>query len=92
MKMATSYNYNIVCVVVTLLMYGSAAAEELAYTITVDPNGVENFTTVQSAIDSIPILNQKWIRIFIQNGVYRYYYIVFFITNIVNFLLYINIR
>lgn len=74
MNMGKSYSYNIVCMVVTLWMFGSVAAVELAYTITVDSNGVGDFTTIQSAIDSIPDLNKSWIRIFIQNGIYRYHY------------------
>ncbi|CAN8270978.1 unnamed protein product [Cochlearia groenlandica] len=73
MNKATSYNYNIVSTVVMLIVYGLAAAatKQLAYTITVDLNGSGNFTTVQSAIDSVPSLNDKWIRIYIQNGIYR---------------------
>ncbi|CAA7044273.1 unnamed protein product [Microthlaspi erraticum] len=71
MKRVTSYSYNIVCMVVTLLVYGSAAVDQLAYTVTVDTNGGGNYTTVQSAIDSIPNLNQNWIRIFIKTGIYR---------------------
>lgn len=71
MKRETSYSYNIVCMAVTLLVYGSAAVDQLAYTIIVDTNGGGNYTKVQSAIDSIPNLNQNWIRIFIRNGIYR---------------------
>nr|AAB63828.1 putative pectinesterase [Arabidopsis thaliana] len=56
----------------TLFVYGySAAAEQIAYTITVDLNGGGNFTTVQSAIDSISPPNHNWIRVFTQNGIYR---------------------
>ncbi|VYS55805.1 unnamed protein product [Arabidopsis thaliana] len=59
-------------VVMTLFVYGySAAAEQIAYTITIDLNGGGNFTTVQSAIDSISLPNHNWIRVFIQNGIYR---------------------
>ena len=44
---------------------------KVAFTITVDISGHGNFTTIQSAIDSIPSGNTKWIRIQIFAGVYR---------------------
>ncbi|KAF3954253.1 hypothetical protein CMV_020382 [Castanea mollissima] len=44
---------------------------KVAFTITVDIAGHGNFTTIQSAIDSIPSGNAKWIRIQIFAGVYR---------------------
>ncbi|KAK4798727.1 hypothetical protein SAY86_031053 [Trapa natans] len=41
-------------------------------TIFVDPSGkMGNFTTVQSAIDSVPQGNSKWVCIYIQRGTYR---------------------
>ena len=46
---------------------------KVAFTITADIAGRHgNFTTIQSAIDSIPSGNTKWIRIQIFAGVYRF--------------------
>ncbi|ESQ39376.1 hypothetical protein EUTSA_v10001795mg [Eutrema salsugineum] len=67
--------------VILLLVYKSAAEEycyqqingissQIANTITVDLNGGGNYKTVQSAIDSIPLQNQNWIRILIKKGIY----------------------
>ncbi|CAI9762780.1 unnamed protein product [Fraxinus pennsylvanica] len=39
-------------------------------TIFVDPSGKGNFTSIQSAIDSVPSNNNKWICIYIKAGVY----------------------
>lgn len=78
------YYYYIVCLMVILLVYESAAEDysgqlanivtvdlnQLANTITVDLNGAGDYETVQSAIDSIPDLNQNWIRILIKSGTY----------------------
>ncbi|VVB03599.1 unnamed protein product [Arabis nemorensis] len=78
------YYYYIVCLMVILLVYESAAEDysgqlannvtvdlnQLANTITVDLNGAGDCETVQSAIDSIPDLNQDWIRILIKSGTY----------------------
>ncbi|KAK4558259.1 hypothetical protein RGQ29_007845 [Quercus rubra] len=44
---------------------------KVALTSTVDIAGKGNFTTIQSAVDSIPSGNTKWIRIQIFAGVYR---------------------
>ncbi|KFK37475.1 hypothetical protein AALP_AA4G261800 [Arabis alpina] len=69
---------------VMLLAYGSAAEDysgqsantitvnqnQVANTITVDLNGAGDYKTVQSAIDSIPLENQDWIRILIKTGTY----------------------
>ncbi|KAK9289185.1 hypothetical protein L1049_017659 [Liquidambar formosana] len=40
-------------------------------TITVDQSGRGNFSTIQSAIDSIPLDNRHWICIYVKTGVYR---------------------
>ena len=45
----------------------------VAETITVDQSGKGNFKSVQNAIDSIPSDNNKWIRILISPGTFRYY-------------------
>lgn len=44
---------------------------KVAYTVTVDKSGHGNFTTIQSAIDSIPVNNNKWTRIQISPGKYE---------------------
>lgn len=43
-------------------------------TILVDQSGRGNFTTIQSAIDSIPSNNQNWICVYITAGEYRYFF------------------
>ncbi|XP_059316055.1 probable pectinesterase 29 [Lycium ferocissimum] len=40
-------------------------------TVYVDPSGHGNFTTIQSAIDSVPQDNKNWICIYIKAGAYR---------------------
>ncbi|XP_030458867.1 probable pectinesterase 55 [Syzygium oleosum] len=41
-------------------------------TIFVDPSGrLGNFTTIQSAIDSVPSNNSNWVCIYIKKGIYR---------------------
>ncbi|XP_027362724.1 probable pectinesterase 55 [Abrus precatorius] len=40
-------------------------------TITVDPSGNGNFSTIQSAIDSVPSNNAYWITIYVKAGRYR---------------------
>ncbi|XP_043708952.1 probable pectinesterase 67 [Telopea speciosissima] len=40
-------------------------------TIKVDINGKDEFTSVQAAIDSVPVGNSQWIIIHIRKGVYR---------------------
>ncbi|KAB1202634.1 putative pectinesterase 55 [Morella rubra] len=49
----------------------SSGALRVAYTITVDKSGKGNFTTIQSAIDHVPVDNSRWIRVQISPGVYR---------------------
>ncbi|KAJ4973555.1 hypothetical protein NE237_006729 [Protea cynaroides] len=40
-------------------------------TITVDSYGYGDFSTIQSAIDSVPSNNKHWIRIYVKRGIYR---------------------
>ncbi|OVA13605.1 Pectinesterase [Macleaya cordata] len=40
-------------------------------TIKVDINGKGDFTSVQAAIDSVPVGNSQWIIIHVRKGVYR---------------------
>ncbi|KAG8370528.1 hypothetical protein BUALT_Bualt14G0126200 [Buddleja alternifolia] len=40
-------------------------------TVTVDPNGQEDFKSVQAAVDHVPNGNSEWIIIHITKGVYR---------------------
>lgn len=47
----------------------------MAYlTVYVDPSGHGNFSTIQSAIDSVPSNNMKWICIYIKAGIYKYFF------------------
>ncbi|KAJ9701030.1 hypothetical protein PVL29_006399 [Vitis rotundifolia] len=41
------------------------------HTITVDQSGHGNFRTIQSAIDSIPSNNNRWICVHVKAGIYR---------------------
>ncbi|BBG92345.1 Pectin lyase-like superfamily protein [Prunus dulcis] len=41
------------------------------YTITVDQSGHGNFTSIQSAIDAVPINNRNWVSIKIKAGTYK---------------------
>ena len=41
------------------------------HTITVDQSGHGNFRTIQSAIDSVPSNNDRWVCIHVKAGVYR---------------------
>ncbi|WP_281226222.1 pectinesterase family protein [Flavobacterium aquiphilum] len=50
---------------------GSVSKEPIKYDIVVDAKGSGNFLTVQEAINSVPLLTQKEIRIYIKNGVYK---------------------
>ncbi|EEF47239.1 probable pectinesterase 29 [Ricinus communis] len=43
---------------------------QVAHTIFVDKSGRGNFTTIQSAVDSIPKNNSRWIRVLISNDKY----------------------
>nr|ACC68156.1 putative pectinesterase family protein [Arabidopsis halleri subsp. halleri] len=69
------YSYSKLCLLVILLAYGSAEGDEnssqIAKTIIVNPNDARYYKTVQSAIDSIPLQNQNWIRILIRSGIYK---------------------
>ncbi|XP_039021962.1 probable pectinesterase 66 [Hibiscus syriacus] len=47
-----------------------SGGSQIAYTIVVDKSGGGNFTSVQSAIDSIPSNNDRWIKVHINPGVY----------------------
>ncbi|XP_043710321.1 putative pectinesterase 52 [Telopea speciosissima] len=48
-------------------------APKVAYTVTVKKyGGYGNFTTIQAAINSIPSQNNRWVRILISPGFYRY--------------------
>lgn len=48
----------------------------MAYlTAYVDPSGHGNFSTIQSAIDSVPSNNMKWVCIYIKAGTYKYFFL-----------------
>jgi len=40
-------------------------------TIVVDQSGNGHFTSIQSAIDSIPFYNRNWVAIRVKAGIYR---------------------
>ncbi|XP_057515582.1 probable pectinesterase 29 [Amaranthus tricolor] len=44
---------------------------KVAHTITVSASGRGNFTTITGALESIPVNNDKWIRIFVMPGTYN---------------------
>lgn len=49
----------------------TVSKEKEKYDIVVDAKGSGDFLTVQEAINSVPLLTQKEIRIYIKNGVYK---------------------
>lgn len=51
---------------------------KFAYTIVVDKSGGGHFTSVQSAIDSIPQENHQWIKVQINPSVYMSISFLFF--------------
>jgi len=44
-------------------------------TIVVDQSGHGDFTTVQSAVNSVPDGNRDWVRIHVKRGTYKFVYI-----------------
>lgn len=40
-------------------------------------HGSDHFSTIQSAIDSVPSNNANWVCIFIKSGTYRYIFSIF---------------
>ncbi|XP_059630819.1 probable pectinesterase 29 [Cornus florida] len=59
------------CIVLSLGLGQTNGQPETYRTIIVDQSGHGNFKTIQSAIDSIPSDNNKWICIYIKAGEYR---------------------
>ncbi|XP_061364766.1 probable pectinesterase 29 [Gastrolobium bilobum] len=52
--------------------YLNGEDEPVTYkTIVVDPSGQGNFITIQSAIDSVPSNNRRWVLIKVTAGIYR---------------------
>ncbi|KAI3982855.1 hypothetical protein MKX01_010338 [Papaver californicum] len=45
--------------------------QKISKFITVGKSGNSDFSTIQSAIDSVPVNNNQWIRIQVKNGVHR---------------------
>ncbi|KAL0889014.1 hypothetical protein Bca101_012997 [Brassica carinata] len=45
--------------------------EDIVKTVVVGHNGVSNFRTIQAAIDSIPSVNNNWIKIYLKHGTYN---------------------
>ena len=59
-----------------LLSFGCTdGAGKIWKTIVVDQSGHGDFTTVQSAVNSVPDGNRDWVRIHIKRGTYRFVYI-----------------
>ncbi|KAJ8505861.1 hypothetical protein OPV22_006747 [Ensete ventricosum] len=52
-------------------VFSTDGAASIARVIIVDQSGQGNFTTLRSAIDSIPDGNSQWIQIYIKQGTYR---------------------
>ncbi|CAL9751887.1 unnamed protein product, partial [Musa acuminata subsp. burmannicoides] len=52
-------------------VFSTDGAAEITRVIIVDQSGQGNFTTLQSAIDSLPDGNSQWIQIYIKQGTYR---------------------
>lgn len=61
------YNWVSECTALDCSLNGSDPGN-VAYTLTVDKSGNGNFTTIQEALDSIPLYNLQWIRISIASG------------------------
>ncbi|XP_043710316.1 probable pectinesterase 29 [Telopea speciosissima] len=67
------------CILI-FIFYGNSKAQDclsnaldasnVAYTITVSKWGQANFNTIQAAIDSIPLNNNRWVRILISADTY----------------------
>ncbi|XP_015572328.2 probable pectinesterase 55 [Ricinus communis] len=77
-KMANLHSFLFALVLLLLPFSSSSTAlncqpnqSKFARTITVDQSGNGDFTSVQSAIDSIPEMNTQWIHIQISPGKYR---------------------
>lgn len=49
----------------------SAQKNVSSSTITVDPSGHGQFSTIQSAINSIPHKNSDWVHVYVKAGTYR---------------------
>lgn len=45
--------------------------EDIVKTVVVGHNGASNFRTIQAAIDSIPSVNNNWIKIYLKHGTYK---------------------
>ncbi|CAD5170187.1 unnamed protein product [Musa acuminata subsp. malaccensis] len=52
-------------------VFSTDGAANITRVIIVDQSGQGNFTTLQSAIDSLPDGNSQWIQIYIKQGTYR---------------------
>ncbi|XP_047326700.1 probable pectinesterase 29 [Impatiens glandulifera] len=57
-------------VVVLTLFLGSCLAYDFASTVFVDKSGKGQFTTIQVAINSVPLGNNKWFHIVVTPGIY----------------------
>ncbi|KAK4779136.1 hypothetical protein SAY86_006664 [Trapa natans] len=55
--------------VVRLGFYGNSASA--AVTVTVGSSPADNFTSIQKAIDSVPVGNNQWVLIQVKPGVYK---------------------
>lgn len=51
--------------------HGDAVRAVVVRSIVVSRNGGGDFTSVQSAVDSVPFGNDQWIRVHVAAGVYK---------------------
>ncbi|KAI3956887.1 hypothetical protein MKX01_000921 [Papaver californicum] len=74
-----SLSTSIICVSILIVIYGlgmvapesnSSNGGKVSKTIIVGKSGNVHFSTIQSAINSIPVNNKAWVRVQVKNGIY----------------------
>jgi hypothetical protein len=84
MKSLQSFAFFLIFLVLAFNICESKDCSNPFKTIVVSQSDTSNFTTIQSAIDSVPTGNSQWIHIQISPGVYRYIIFSFSTINICN--------
>jgi hypothetical protein len=84
MKSLQSFAFFLIFLVLAFNICESKDCSNPFKTIVVSQSNTSNFTTIQSAIDSVPTGNSQWIHIQISPGVYRYIIFSFSTINICN--------